>query len=283
MRAPGPAPTLRVLIAILAAGCLTTARAAAQDGPRHVSNLDTTVINATVVMVGRFVETFSSNVTAPGRTWTFVVEEKLKGDVRDPAQVLNKTPKATLDTWKTQGHRLLVIDSVKEKQPSVIDLSASDLKVLRADMTVLQDAGSVISAAREAIGDHPGDEAIVTFMKTLPLATVRILMRGSDAGCAPDKAYPLCPLTPVPVDEALERWAVDAIQSKQVWERAEGAAVLRHFPSDANITRLKVLLVDPGVHPDADGQVHLVRRRAYESLSRMGVRVPEPAARPLPQ
>jgi len=87
-------------------------------------------------------------------------------------------------------------------------------------------------------------------------------------------------ITKAPVDAALEAWAVEAIQSKHVWERAEAAAALRHFPSDAKITRLKELLGDPGLHPDANGQVYLVRRRAYEALSRIGVRVPEPAARP---
>ena len=76
-------PTLRPLIVILAVGCLSALRVAAQDGPPHVPNLDTIVVNATFVMVARFVETFPPNVTAPGRTWTFVVEKKLKGDVSD--------------------------------------------------------------------------------------------------------------------------------------------------------------------------------------------------------
>ena len=87
-----PTPTLRVLLAVLAAGYVNVLRLAAQDGPRHVPNLDATVINATVVIVGRFVETFPHNVTGPGRTWTFSVEEKLKGDLLDPAQALSTTP-----------------------------------------------------------------------------------------------------------------------------------------------------------------------------------------------
>ena len=92
-----PTPTLRVLLAVLAGGCRNALHLTAQDGPRHVPNLDTLVVNATVVRVGRFVEVFPANVAGPGRTWTFAVEEKLKGDVRDPAQALNKAPKATLD------------------------------------------------------------------------------------------------------------------------------------------------------------------------------------------
>jgi hypothetical protein len=98
--------------------------------------------------------------------------------------------------------------------------------------------------------------------------------------CEPENAYSLCPLTKVPVDETLEQWAVEAIQSKQVWERAEGAEALGHFPSDANITRLKALLADPGLQPHAEGPVYLVRRRAYRASKGMGVRVSEPAARP---
>ena len=67
-----PAPTLRLLIVILAAGCLNALRVAAQDGPPQVPNLDTMVVNATVVMVARFVETFPPTVRAQderGPSW----------------------------------------------------------------------------------------------------------------------------------------------------------------------------------------------------------------------
>ena len=277
--APTPSPARRIWIALLAAGCLNAARVTAQDGPRHVPNLDTMVINASEVMVGRFVETFPSNATGPRRTWTFVVEQKLKGDLRDPAQVLMKVPMATLDAWKTQGHRMLIVNSMREGVQSV-DLSAPGLRVLKADLTVLQDAGSIIGAAHEAIRSHSGDDAVETFLRTLPPATVRTLLPGFRASCVPENSYSLCPLTKVPVDEALEQWAVEAIHSNQAWERAEGAKALRHFPSDANITRLKALLDDPGLQSHVDGPFYLVRRSAYEALNGMGVRVPEPAVRP---
>ena len=275
-----PTPTLRLLIVILAAGYLNVLRVAAQDGPPHVPNLDTMVVNARFVLVGRFVETFPPIVRAPGRTWTFAVEKKLKGDVSDRGQALIKAPEATLDTWKTQGHRLLIVNSVSEGLESVIDLSAPELKVLRADMTVLQDADSIIGAAEEAIRNHSGVYGIETFVRTIPVATARMLLPDRRVPCVPDNWYSLCHVTSVPVDEALEQWAVDATQSKEVWERAEGTGALRHFPSDANIARLKALLGDPGLLPNAGGPAYLVRRRAYEALSSIGVRVPEPAVRP---
>jgi hypothetical protein len=272
-----PAPTLRLLIVILAAGCLTALRVAAQDGAPIVPNLDTMVVKATVVMVARFVETFPPNVRAPGRTWTFVVEKDLKGDVSDRPQDLIKAPAAKLDAWKTQGHRLLIVNSASE---SVIDLSAPDLKVLRADMTVLQGAESVIGAAEEAIRTHSGVDGIETFGRTIPAATARILWPNLRVPCVPDNWYSTCPVTLVPVDEALEQWAVDAIQSTQVWDRAEGAGALRHFPSDANIARLKVLLGDPELLANAGGPAYLVRQRAYEALTSIGVRLPAPVVRP---
>ena len=209
-----------------------------------------------------------------------MVEKTLKGDVRDRTQVLIKVPVSTLDAWKTQGHRLLIVNSGSEGLESVIDLSAPDLKVLRADMTVLQDADSVIGAAEEAIRNHSGVDGIETFGRTIPVATTRILLPNRRVPCVPDNWYSVCPVTLVPVDEALEQWAVDAIQSTQVWDRAEGAGALRHFPSDANIARLKALLGDPGLLPNAGGPAYLVRRRAYEALSSIGVRVPEPVVRP---
>jgi hypothetical protein len=239
------------------------------------------VVTAASVLVGRFVETFPTVVRAPGRTWTFTVEKTLKGDVSDPTQALTKAPQATLDAWKTQGHRLLIVSSASGGPPSVIDLAAPDLKVLTADMTVLRDAGSIIAAAEDALRTHSGVSEIETFLRTTSPVIARMLFPG--VNCVPENAYSLCPVTKVPVDGALEQWAVGAIQSEQVWERAEGAGALGHFPSDANITRLKALLDDPGLQPHADGPVYLVRRRAYEALSRMGVRVQEPAPRPSPR
>jgi hypothetical protein len=46
------------------------------------------------------------------------------------------------------------------------------------------------------------------------------------------------------------------------------------------VARLRRLLDDPGLLPTSEGLIYLVRIRAYDALSRIGVSVPEPARRP---
>jgi hypothetical protein len=58
---------------------------------------------------------------------------------------------------------------------SAIDLSAPNLAVLRADMTVLRDPDSVLQAAEDAIRRHPGVFGISTARRTVPADVARDL------------------------------------------------------------------------------------------------------------
>jgi hypothetical protein len=88
--------------------------------------------------------------------------------------------------------------------------------------------------------------------------------------------YPL--YTDVPADAALERRAVNAVDSRDDWERAEGAAALCLFPSGENAELLKKLLSDTALSAPGSERPrsYIVRTVAYQSLMRMGVRVPQP-------
>jgi hypothetical protein len=235
-----PALARRCLIIILTFVCLNAVDVGAQRGNPTVVCLDTMVIDARTVFVGRIVE---ASPYRDGRTPNVVVavEKKLKGDVIDPTEVRLRASDAALTTWKTAGHRLLIAvraadgvvpaDGMSEGNESAIDLSAPNLAVLRADMTVLQNPDNVVAAAEEAIRTHPSAELVKTFMRTLPIATA-VTLRPAMPPCELDEKWSLsCLVTLVPVDETLERWALSALQSNHAWERAQAAAALANFPS----------------------------------------------------
>ena len=279
---------LRYLVIILTFSCLNGAGVLAQRGNPTVACLDTMVVKAKTVFVGRVVEAAPYR-QGHGANVVFEVEKRLRGSVTDRTEVAVRASDAALARWKTEGHRLLIAvpadglvpaDAADEGYQSAIDLSAPNLTVVRADMTILQNADSVVAAAEEAIRTHPGGDGIKTFMRTIPIQSAWTLRPTDD--CELDEKWSLnCLVTLVPVDENLERWALNAVQSPYVWERADGAAALRNFPSDDHIALLKTLLEDEGLNAFPDGPIYLVRQQAYRALSLIGVRVPEPVVRPI--
>ena len=233
-----PALALRRPIIVLTFCCLSVVCILAQRGNPVVACLETMVLKARTVFVGRIVEAspYQQGLRA---NVVFAVEKRLRGDFSDRAEVVLRASDAALAAWKTEGHRLLIAvpddgvvpaDGKSEGNESAIDLSALNLTVLRADMTILQSADRVVAAAEEAIRMHPDVDRIKTFRRTLPIASA-LALRPSD-NCELDEKWSLyCLVTLVPVDENLERWAHTALQSHYVWERAEAAAALQNFPS----------------------------------------------------
>ena len=247
----GSVLTLRRLIVIVTFCCLYGVGVFAQRGNPTVACLDTMVLKARTVFVGRIVEA-ASYQQGPEANVVFAVEKRLRGDVRDRTAVKLRASDAALAAWRTEGHRLLIAvpadgvvpaDGLSEGYESAIDLSAPNLTVLRADMTLLQSADAVVDAAEEAIRTHPGVDGAKVFKRTIPIASALMLRPVDDCGL--DEKWSLrCLVTFVPVDENLERWALAAIQSPYAWERAEAAAALQNFPSDDNIAVLKTLRKD---------------------------------------
>src|SRR5262249_12906149 len=88
----------------------------------------------------------------------------------------------------------------------------------------------------------------------------------------------------VPVDDALEKTALQYIRSEERWRRTEGAIALKHFKSDENVARLKPLLSDddPYISEHAENnlgievRIHTVRKAAFETLTYWGIEVAKP-------
>jgi hypothetical protein len=246
----------------------------AQPGPTHIPCLDTMAINAKYVFVGKIVAIHELVRGGANTNVDISVEKWLKGDgSSDETQARIDVPVTVLTDWKTRASRLLIFNGVGEGEFSgyegpetAIDLSDPNLTALTADLTVLRDSEQILQAAQGAIQRHPGVYRISTFTMNIPAETVRMLGQTS------------LPVTTVPVDADLERWALSALDSKQAVERGQAADALWHFPSEANAARLKQLLGDPALSDNGPGAVNIyfVRMNAYQSLLRMGVRVPAP-------
>ena len=243
------------LIVIVTFCCLSGVAVIAQRGNPTVACLDTMVLKAPTVFVGHLVEA-SPYRQGPTANVVFAIEKKLRGDISDRTAVKLRASDAALAAWKTEAHRLLIAvpgdgvvpaDGLSEGYESAIDLSAPNLMVVRADMTILQSADSVVAAAEEAIRTHPGVDGVRTFLRTIPLAAALMLRPIDDCGLD-EKRSISCLVTPVPVDDDLERWALAAIQSPYAWERAEAASALQNFPSDDNLALLKTLRKDEGLN-----------------------------------
>jgi hypothetical protein len=240
----------------------------AQPGPVYVPCLDTMAVNSQFVFVGKIVEMCDPSRCAADSNVVVNVERRLKGEISDTIQARVSAQAATLLDWKNRSSRLLIFNgdetdvaSGLEGAEKAIDLSDPNLKVLTASMQVLESPQQVLQATQSAIDRHPGVYRISTFMRTIPPETAGIL----GVKTTPSQPYIA---TTVPADSDLEHWAVSALDSRKDAERAQAASVLWRFASEANVERLKRLLADP---------VSSVRRSAFNSLTSIGVKVPEPA------
>jgi hypothetical protein len=224
------------------------------------------VINTREVLVARVVGICGSVRCGAGSNVVVEIEGWLKGGGQSSEmQYRINAPAEALTGWKTRSSRLLLIGD-SPGSGKAIDLSDPDLKVLTADMQVLRDPQQVLQAAQKAIDSHRNIYGMFTFTRHIPLEVAKAVGRGWDM------------TSDVPADSDLENWAQVALYSNEVLERAEAAAALGYFPSQLNAERLKPMLNDPALLANGPGNInyYFVRRNAYESLLRMGVREPAP-------
>lgn len=256
-----PVPA-RILALAFFAACL--GRTGGQPGPPTVVSVDAAVLNAEYVFVGRIERLLTEGSTTSAANVAAKVESRLKGEVSDVTQTLIAAPESSLANWRARGSRLLFIDGA---QP--INLSASNLMVFTAQSAVLRQPEQVIQAARDAIRQHPGVTRIQTCVRPIPPELAK-----------KNKLFVVALV--VPADQALERWALRGLRSRDPNQRSEAARVLRHFPSDANVARLKALLADPGLvlcqlaPGDKERKFYIVRQSAYDTLIAWGVKPEQP-------
>jgi hypothetical protein len=246
--------TCRVcLTAAIVLGCCLPARAQGVDlvvsRVLTMRSLESIVLNADAVVVGEVAsfraESAFCDVTLTG-VETIRGEHAEEMNIRIPDGLLsvarlklnkllqkNDAPEVQL-----AGHLLLVAvarDAGRGKDDwtasGVVDLSAENLELWRADGTQLANAEEILRAARGTIRRFPGVTRIQTFTSSV-LAEV-------------NGGVPMELLLEVPVDERLETRLQVYVRSDKTSQRIEGARGLRFFKTETNLRLVKSLLDDP--------------------------------------
>jgi hypothetical protein len=260
----------------LAAALLGPASSRAQPLFGAAESIESTVLNAELVVVGKVIEIDGKGTTA------VAVETTLKGKHRDRLSVSLSQPAKTVTAWRDRSSRLLIAARGESLVAvEVIDLADNDLHVLAADFTLLRKPADVIRAAGEAVRRMPGVTRIETFRFPVPAEAA--------AGTAWEKYYGTGGYVTlaVPVDERLEKRALEATRSDNPSRREEAARALRYFKSEANVARVRALLTDPawsvaGRAEDKKGvesRFFRVREAAFDTLKYWGVKVDKPQTR----
>ncbi len=249
------------------------------QNPEAVPCLDTLAITSPQVLIGKIVDVQDLKTKENGSEVEVKVDRQLKGGAVDTRVkiVVEGVGKPTLVSWRDAGSQALFFygyartPTTPRYGPNAISLSDPGLKVLTADMRVLNDPQEIVRATVNAIESHPVGNPV-------PIVTFWLTDQASRSLGHADQAHCYC-ITSVPVDKSLEQLAKNEIVSGSGTERENGARLLVNFPTPANIELLRSLLTDPAV---SQFHYYFVRAAAYDSLRRIGVAVAEPIVRDAP-
>ncbi|MEW4571399.1 hypothetical protein AB1L88_26290 [Tautonia sp. JC769] len=269
------------LAVALGASLLSATATQAQPVFGDTESIESLAANADLVFVGTL-ETFKDQADPDGHEAAIIVEDTLKvprGECYTKLGARLPGPASLLTRWEGEPHRLLVF--VKEEDPTaaVIDLADENLEVFTANLSVLRDRDLVIEAAREMVRETP---VAVRRLQTFRLDAPRELLKGTRWETLDGLRVN------VPVDDRLERRAIEALRSEDDFRRLEGIQALWYFKSDENVERLKPLLDDPAsrFRPAEAGQYdgpgirhYYIREEAYRTLTSWGVEVEPPVLR----
>jgi hypothetical protein len=256
--------------------------AAAQPGPTYVECLDTLAIDSRGVFVATVSDLCDAAHCSAGNNAVLKVERYLKGNAGDRFQFALDAPPPLIAEWKAQGSRLLIFDQLTDDPGSggassmrIVDLSQPTGKVLTADMRVLSDGQQILEAAQQAIERNPNVLRMVTFERPL-------------TGDAAKAFGGFSPVTRVPADAELERWAIGVLQGKPGdSSRWQAVQALGLFQSEETTRLLTSLLNDPATvvmqraenNLGVEVQAYPVREQAYQVLRGWGVAVEQPVLR----
>lgn len=277
-------PSWLVLFATVCISLFVAVEAQAQPLVGGVESIECSVANSLLVVVGTIVEVHPKEEadTSVGVQATMLVEETLKGSHGDRRRVRLRRPAADLAGWKERSTRLLVVQSDPPTDTDVIDLTDKGLAVLTSDLTLLRKPEDVIRAVKETVRRMPGVTRIETYR-------LRVPNRATVAGTKWEETYKTGGYirVAVPVDDRLEKLAIEYVRTKNSEQRQEGAALLRYFKSDENVARAKALLDDPNwgysqraeENRGVEVRSYGVREMAYSTLNYWGVKVEKPITR----
>ena len=240
----------RILFACIL-GAAVVRSAMCQPGPTGTTSLEVQVLRARTAAVGLLRHYELSTDARSIASADFKIVDTIKGASLKRVTVAVPPENRDFRAWIEGKSRFLLMGGPDHFE--FIELDGPSVAVMRKDERVLRDGRSVVRAAREIVREAPAETLVDTFNKHVlsgPLKGFRNTGMGF---------YQL-----VPVDRSLELWAHEAVRSKDATERASAARALAHFPSPANIARLRSLLSDPAMSEySTNGDPHGSRVRRY--------------------
>lgn len=260
----------------------------AQPLSPHTDSIEAMVANADYVVIATLTSFRRSEqgYDRDGHEATIAIEEAVKQYLNDePQRGLSlhiPRPASVLADWKERACRLLIaIHSYAPQETIVIELVPETLEVMTADITLIRDPEVAIRLARAATTRLPAN---VKRVHTFDLEAPRQIVAGTRWEHYYDTGGHL--RLSVPVDQHLEKRALDYIRSENAERRGEGARALAYFKSDKNLQIVKSLLDDPAVtySQPADGdrageRVYGVRHAAYQTRKAWRIDVKQPVVR----
>jgi hypothetical protein len=271
-----------ISLSVVGTFLVITPEARAQPVFERELSLDGMILNADVVVVGKVIE-FAEGKEL--QELTIAVEETLRGEHRERRTVylnhklwrlgVGGVAVSDIMKWKDESRRLLV---ALENEPLIvcglIDLSDAKLRVFRGDLMTVHKPEDVLKGAQEIVRRAPGVKRVDTFSLKLPTKEGKFDVTDTT-------------FVDVPVDERLEKRALEYLGSKFGQQREEGARAMCSFKSDKNVAQLKLLLSDPewsikqraADNRGIEVREYFVREAAYKTLQYWGVNVDKPILR----
>lgn len=229
-----------------------------------VASIDSLVINADYVYVGKIIEVrdepIPSGSDMPG--FNFEVEEYLKVPIEEEFTPTIKQrgmfvspPTTKYKDWMDRSCLLLIIlNDASSHSPTIIELAPNRAEIFTAGFRLLHDPGEILQAAKDAIDRTPGSvRRLCTHRLLLPQETYKGSRWAGRDGL----------MLEVPADAQLEKWAIGSLDHQNPWNRLQAARSMRYFKSDQNAQLVAKLLDDP----DAD-----VRDTARQTLERWEIK-----------
>lgn len=227
-----------------------------------VSSIDSLVINADYVYVGKIIKVRDDPIPggsdSPG--FTFEVEQYLKVPMDEELTPEIKVrgmfispPTGKYKDWRDRDCRLLIIASDRNlDSPNVLELSPNRAEVFTADFRLLREPDKIIDAAKNAIERTSSNiRRVYTVRLMLPPEHYRGSRWEGGQGV----------MLEVPADLQLEKRALESLGHPNPWNRLHAVRSLRYFKSDRNAKSIKPLLDDPEAS---------VRNAARGTLTRWG-------------
>lgn len=264
-------------------GCTLAARAHAQTIPLEtIDSIDAKVMRANAIATGKVADV---SHTDKSTSVTIAVDRTLKGPASGRLTADSFQPRETRERWLVRSARMILFVPppvpAGQYSPGAFSLKPMPLDEggilgYRADFTPITDPKELI-------------RTIETLVRKPALPTAETFRLMPPEGLAGETWLKSTGRTfvgglAVPIDERLERVALERLRSKDYRYRIEAIQALGHFKTEANIRRLKGLLEDPYYPPYFSGEAargietraYPVRQEAARQLKQWGVTTDKP-------